>query len=139
MKKKFAIAFIIGMIILTIVSFFTSCRSIKYVPVETVKYEYITKDSIRIDSTYVHDSVFIKMKGDTVWQYKYKFVDRYKYINLIDTVIKTDTISKVVEVEKKLTKWQSLKMDFGGGAIISLVLLILVLALYIVFRFIIKK
>lgn len=36
----------------------TSCRSIKYVPVETVKTEYKTRDSIRFDSIYEHDSIF---------------------------------------------------------------------------------
>ena len=53
----------------------TSCRSIKYVPVETVKTEYKTRDSIRFDSIYEHDSIFLFVNGDTVYKEKY----RYKY------------------------------------------------------------
>lgn len=38
---------------------FTSCRSINYVPVETVRTEYRTRDSIRFDSIYQRDSVLL--------------------------------------------------------------------------------
>ena len=53
-------------ILLTLAICLTSCRGIKYVPVETVKTEYITRDSIRFDSIYEHDSIFLFVKGDTV-------------------------------------------------------------------------
>ena len=42
----------------------SSCRT-QYVPVETVKTEYRIRDSIRYDSIYQHDSVYIAVKGDT--------------------------------------------------------------------------
>lgn len=95
---------------------FSSCRSIKYVPVETVRTEYKTRDSIRFDSIYQRDSVFLYHRGDTVYQYKYLYKYRYLTINKVDTVIRTDSIQIPYPVEKQLTRWQSIKMELGGWA-----------------------
>jgi hypothetical protein len=46
-----------------------------------------------------------------------------------DTVIKTDSIQVPYPVERKLTKWEKIKMDAGGisiGVCIALVLMIIV-------------
>ena len=108
---------------------FTSCRSIKYVPIETVKTEYKTRDSIRFDSIYNQDSIYILVKGDTVYQYRYKYLYKYQYLNKTDTVMRTDSIQVPYPVEKQLTKWQKMKIELGGWAfgavIISLVILII--------------
>lgn len=105
---------------------FSSCRSIKYVPVETVRTEYKIRDSIRFDSTYNRDSIYVLVKGDTVYQYKYKYLYKYQYLNRTDTVIRIDSIQVPYPVEKPLTRWQSLKMELGGwafGLVIALVLI----------------
>lgn len=94
---------------------FTSCR-IQYVPVETVRTEYKTRDSIRIDSIYQQDSVYVLVKEDTVYQYKYKYLYKYQYLNRTDTVIKVDSIQVPYPVERKLSRWQSIKMELGGWA-----------------------
>jgi hypothetical protein len=49
-----------------------SCKSVKYVPVETTKIEY--RDNIVRDSIFRYDSVFVKDKGDTL------ILERYKYL-----------------------------------------------------------
>ena len=106
---------------------FTSCR-IQYVPVETVRTEYKTRDSIQIDSIYQQDSVYVLVKGDTVYQYKYKYLYKYQYLNRTDTVTKIDSVQVPYPVEKKLTKWQSLKMELGGwafGLVIAFILIII--------------
>lgn len=95
---------------------FSSCWSIKYVPMETVRTEYKTRDSIRFDSIYNRDSIYILIKGDTVYQYKYKYLYKYQYLNRTDTVIKIDSVQVPYPVEKPLTRWQSLKMELGGWA-----------------------
>lgn len=112
---------------------FTSCR-IQYVPVETVRTEYKTRDSIRIDSIYQQDSVYVLVKGDTVYQYKYKYLYKYRYLNRTDTVIKVDSIQVPYPVERKLSRWQSLKMELGGWAFG----LIFIITLIVIVR-IIKK
>lgn len=111
-----------------------SCVHYKYVPVETIKTEYITRDSLRIDSTYVHDSIFIREKQDTVFKDVYKYIYKYQYITTTDTVIKTDSIQVPYPVEKQLTKWQQIKMDFGGltmGACLGLLLLFIGYIIYV--------
>lgn len=106
---------------------FVSCRT-QYVPVETVCTEYKTRDSIRFDSIYQRDSIYMLVKGDTIYQYKYKYLYRYLTTNRTDTILKTDSIQIPYPVERKLTKWQSLKMELGGwafGLVIAFILMVI--------------
>ena len=107
----------------------TSCRSIKYVPVETVKTEYKTRDSIRFDSIYEHDSIFLFVKGDTVYKEKYRYKYRYLTINKTDTVMLTDSVQIPYPVEKQLTRWQQMKIELGGWAVSVIIILSIVLML----------
>lgn len=59
--------------ILLLASVCMSCRSIKYVPVETVKHDSIYINRIKYDSVYHKDSVYYAEKGDTIYLYKYKY------------------------------------------------------------------
>lgn len=113
---------------------FTACQGIRYVPVETVRTEYKTRDSIRFDSIYQRDSIYMLIKGDTVYQYKYKYLYRYLTINKTDTVIQADSVQVPYPVEKKLTRWQAMKVELGGWAFG----IIIAFALYIIGRFVYK-
>lgn len=64
---------LIYIILLTLAICFVSCRT-QYIPVETVRTEYRVRDSIRHDSVYQQDSVYVLVKGDTVYQYRYKYL-----------------------------------------------------------------
>lgn len=118
---------------------FTSCRSIKYVPVETVRIEYKTRDSIRFDSIYQRDSVFLLIKGDTVYKEMHKYLYRYLTINNTDTVIKTDSIQVPYPVEKELSRWQKIKLELGGWAFGIALSLLFVIIGNIVYNRKIKK
>lgn len=118
----------IALILMLLTILLHGCAPIKYVPVENVKVEYRTRDSIRYDSIYKHDSVYIKEKGDTIYKYIKQVENRYLFINKTDTVLQTDSVQVPYPVEKKLTKWESIKLDMGGwmfGALIVLLLYIL--------------
>lgn len=119
-------------ILLTIAICLTSCRSIKYVPVETVKTEYKTRDSIRFDSIYEHDSIFLFVKGDTVYKEKYRYKYRYLTINKTDTVMMTDSVQIPYPVEKQLTRWQQMKIELGGWAVgvIAILSIVLIIKLF---------
>lgn len=56
-----------------------------------------------------------------------------------DTVIKTDSIRVPYPIERKLNKWESLKMEVGGWAIGGLSAVVLALITYIALRVIRKR
>lgn len=107
---------------------FISCRT-QYIPVETVRTEYKTRDSIRVDSIYNQDSIYVLVKGDTVYQYRYKYLYKYQYLNRTDTMIKIDSVQIPYPVEKQLTRWQQMKIELGGWAVGVIVILSIVLML----------
>lgn len=111
--------------VLIVATWLISCRT-QYVPVETVKVEYRTRDSIRQDSIYLRDSVYMTVKGDTVYLYKYKYLYKYRYIDRTDTLMTTDSIQVPYPVEKQLTGWQQLKMDYGGAAMLVIIVIVIV-------------
>lgn len=106
---------------------FSSCRT-QYVPIETVKTEYRIRDSIRYDSIYRQDSVYLSVKGDTVYQYQYKYLYKYKYVDRTDTLIRTDSIPIPYPIEKQLSKWQQFKQDFGGTAMLIVIIIVFIMA-----------
>lgn len=112
---------------------FASCRT-QYVPVETVRTEYKTRDSIRVDSIYNQDSIYVLVKGDTIYQYRYKYLYKYQYLNRTDTVIKVDSVQVPYPVEKRLSRWQSLKMELGGWAFGIIIMFVFVIIVWLVYR-----
>jgi len=65
------------------------------VPVETVRTEYI--HDTKIDSVFVRDSIDRWMKGDTF--YIYKEHTKYKYLFKTDTLVKVDSIPKIIRIQ----------------------------------------
>ena len=110
-----------------------SCRTVQYVPVENTHTSETEKHNVERDSIHVHDSVYIYMQGDTIFDVRFKTI--YKEIFRTDTFIveRTDTINTIVEIEKKLTKWQQTKMDVGAGVLYAVPILIAV-GLFILYR-----
>ena len=112
-----------------------SCRT-KYVSVPEYHNVYVTKH----DTLTKHDSVYQKefvdrfVKGDTVFLTKIKVDYRYKniYKTLYRDSIKTDSVRVPYPVEKKLSRWQGLKMEVGGWAIGSFSAVVIALIAYIV-------
>ena len=114
------------MCIIVLTSAIWSCKSIQYVPVETVKYDSIYINKVQVDSVYHRDSIYVVDKGDTVFLYKDRYI--YKYKDRTDTlyVTNTDSIQVPYPVEKELTKWQQFRMDFGGWAIAAVIIIVLI-------------
>ena len=81
----------------------TGCRSVKYIPVTEYRDRYVSKtDSfIKTDSVYLHDSITVFAKGETVYISKTRFKDRLKYIYnaKTDTIAVHDSIPYPVKVE----------------------------------------
>ena len=104
----------------------SGCSRVQYVPMQTVLKDSIVFHRIDIDSVVIKDSIFIDRTKDTV----YKYVERWqeKYIIRNDTTIieKVDSIPVEVKVEKQLTRWQQMKIDYGDNVLVMLVAVIVV-------------
>ena len=97
-----------------------SCRSVKYVPVETVRHDTLYINKVRRDSIVKYDSVHVREKGDTVWleKYRYLFVDKWRTDTLY--VSRTDSVQVPYPVERELTRWQRFRMEVGGVVLFAL-------------------
>lgn len=102
-----------------------SCKSIQYVPVETMKRDTTYLSQTKIDSIYHRDSIYVERKGDTVYLSKYKYL--YKYIEKHDTLWreKVDTIQIAYPVEAQLTKWQKIKNNIDEYLKTTIILIII--------------
>ena len=96
-----------------LVCILVGCRSIRYVEVPVVHTEYVRHDSIVRDSIRQLDSVFVLVKGDTVYKEKYKYVYKDKLFILHDTISSVDTLTLVKEVEKRLSPIQKAYISLG--------------------------
>lgn len=110
---------------LTLLTAFCSCTRTVYQTVETVREHSDTLRIVqqRVDSVRLLDSVFILQHGDTVVINHYR--DRVQIRTVTDTmtrtVIKTDSIAVPYPVERELTRWQQTKQNYGGVAILAVV------------------
>lgn len=135
----------------------SGCSRTVYVPVETVShvrdsvnivdstvavYETKTLDSIRIkDSTVIIQD----HEGNIVKEEHYRETERYRSLERSYDELrrayeqlkseKVDTVSVPYPVERKLTRWEKIRLDFGGAAIIALLSLII----FVLFIFIKKR
>lgn len=120
--------------IICLLTFLTACRSTSIVTVpeyhEVIVHQHDTT-SLK-DSTYVHDSIFVEVKGDTVRVEKYNIVYRDRWHDRLrtDSFLQRDTITVVKEVAKPLSRWQKTKMHLGT----SLLGLLLISALILCFK-----
>lgn len=116
---------------ITLLCAMCSCTSAQ--PVETVKTDSVRVVNIRCDSIYVLDSIFVREAHDTIYITKWR--TEYKEALRVDTfsVERIDTLNTIVEVEKKLTKIQQLKMDVGAGVLYAVPILIAV-GLFLLYR-----
>ena len=87
------------------------------------------------DKEYVHDSIYIYVKGDTVRETFYRILWRERAVHdtvierVTDTIVKTETVEKAVEVPKK-------GGNAGWAVAVSLFLLIIV---YILIKTLLKQ
>lgn len=116
------------LIVLTI--FVNSCVT-KYVPVESVRVDSVYIARVERDSIYERDSVFVAVKADTVFVSKVQYRYRDRIVRDTLSVVQRDTITRVAEIEKKLSRSEQLKMDVGGGVLWALPIII---GLYILYR-----
>lgn len=104
---------IIYCVILLTLAICSSCRSVKYVPVETVRVDSLYLTIHERDSIHIKDSIYIREKGDTVFVERWR--TQYRDRGRTDTLYidRTREVQVPYPVEKELTWWQKAKIEFG--------------------------
>ena len=92
-----------GLLVLIVITLLCGCRTVRYVPIETVRTDSVYVDRWQRDSVYVRDSVFVNQysKGDTLFVdkvvTKYKYKDRWRYDTV--AVVRADSVQVPYPVE----------------------------------------
>ena len=106
----------------------SSCKQIEYIPVIEHKTDttYITKHVK--DSVWLHDSVFVKEKGDSVWIERWhtrivnKEVHDTLYKSRVDSIPVPYEVTK--EVAAELSWWQRMRLWLGNIMLIGILALV---------------
>lgn len=92
------------------------CKT-KYVSVPEVHTEYISRvdTTVRMDSVYLRDSVYVERKGDTLYVNKTAYRDRYHHIYKVktDTIWKRDSVNVAYPVEKEMSRGERIFVALG--------------------------
>ena len=123
-----------GIAIILLALAICSCRSVKYVPVDTVRTDSVYVNKYHRDSVHVRDSVFLFVKGDTVFRDRYKVIYRDKLVRDTAYVERVDSVQVPVPVEIPLTGWQRFKLEVGGLAFGGIVILVLIVVGRMVYK-----
>ena len=119
-------SFVMFIVMIAIILLNSCSPKVIYVPEYHTEVVTRTDSVVKIDSVHVKDSVIIKQAGDTIeidrWHTEYK--DRWSERVVVDSFIKVDSVSVPYPVEKKLSKWQQAKVDWGGWAMLSVVVIV---------------
>lgn len=159
--------------ILTLALMLSACTSTKYVPVESVRTEYVHGDNSellnvikslterlhqkeqQVDSLMqsYRELLVLSDKGDTLRHDREKIVYRASHREselekLVESKndsirellrqlesVKSDSIRVPYPVERKLSRWEQAKMDFGGMAIGATVLLVVFVIAWLIKRY----
>lgn len=111
-----------------------SCRSVEYLPVETVRMDTVYMNKVQRDSIHVRDSIYVRTSGDTVWRDRYHIEFRDRLLRDTIYINSTDTIRLPYPVEARLTRWQSFRMKVGGVALFVLAVIIIGAVVYTVIK-----
>ena len=127
MRSKLFVLFAVMVVCMMLLG----CKTTKYVPVTMTEYRdrYIhqTDSFVKTDSVWVHDSVSVVVRGDTIFndRWHYKLKDRIVYKSKTDTIRVKDSVpykvevpvEKVVYKEKKTGFFQIVSETIGNIAI----------------------
>lgn len=97
-----------------IITLLCGCKTVRYVPVETVRTDSVTVDRFIRDSVYLRDSVYVNRwtQGDTVFvdkvSVKWRYRDRWRRDTV--AVVRRDSVEVAVPVEKPLGWWQQARL-----------------------------
>lgn len=129
-----AIRVLIVIAICWVISMLTSCKSVETVRVPEVHIDTLIQTKWRTDSVVMRDSVVIVDDGERRVERVVQWRDRLRTVTDTTYINRIDSISVPYPVEKKLTKWEQAKVDYGGYALVAVIIL-LTLAIWLARRY----
>ncbi len=117
-----------GLAVLIVISLLCGCKTVRYVPVETVRTDSVYVDRWQRDSVYLRDSVWVNRRvvGDTVFvdkvSVKYLYRDRWRRDTV--AVVRRDSVQVPVPVEKPLGWWQQARLKLFWPLVAVVVVLV---------------
>ena len=124
-KLKVIFGVILVMILMSLVC---SCGSVRYIHIISHDSVYVNK--IKYDSIYQRDSIYLTVKGDTVYKYQYSYRYRDKLIRDTISVSNTDSIPYPVKGDtvyvNKLNWYQNLSV-WGFSIILGVIIVYIIL------------
>ena len=105
----FLLVFLAGMVLIGL----GSCRSVKYIPVETIRHDstYITNH--QKDSIYLRDSIHVKEKGDTILIEKWRTKYVEKQVHDTAFIERWDSVYVPYPIERELSKSEQRYISIG--------------------------
>lgn len=103
-----------GLLVCWLITLLAGCRTVRYVPVETVRTDSVYVDRVMRDSVLVRDSVWVNRwrAGDTVYQdkvvYKWRYRDRWQYDTV--AVVRRDSVKVPYPVEREPGWWEQARL-----------------------------
>lgn len=131
---------VIVMLICWVITLLTGCRSVSKVESgeRRVERDTVMLTKWRTDSVVMRDSVVITDDGERRVERVVQWRDRLRTVTDTTYINRIDSISVPYPVEKKLTKWERLKVDYGGYALVAVIIL-LTSAIWLARRYCSKK
>ena len=137
-KRNGCVGVLLWMLIILLAGFVLiglgACRSVRYIPVESVRHDSVVTILHHRDSIYQHDSVYIKEKADTLLIERWHTRWRDRVIHDTLYISKVDTIRIPVPVERKLTKSERTYITIGKWSVGVVTGLVLAAICFIFFR-----
>lgn len=116
---------VIVMLICWVITLLTGCRSVSKVGSgeRRVERDTVMLTKWRTDSVVMRDSVVIVDDGERRVERVVQWRDRLRTVTDTTYINRIDSISVPYPVEKRLSKWEQAKVDYGGIALIAVAIL----------------
>lgn len=118
-----------GLAVLIVISLLCGCKTVRYVPVETVRTDSVAVERLVRDSVCVRDSVWVNRwtAGDTVFvdrvSVKWRYRDRWRRDTL--RILRYDTVETPVPVERELGWWELARLKMFWPLVVVVVVLVI--------------
>ena len=107
------------------ITLLTSCKTVETVRVPEVHTDTLIQTRWRTDSVVMRDSVIIVESGEERVERVVQWRERLRTVTDTTYICLTDSVPVPYPVEKQLGKWEQLKVDYGGYALVAVIILLM--------------